>query len=531
MACPLRLDKRVVGVLFAGQILTNPAPGSWQQALGQIRDLVAWETVPDTANQADDVIAAIQHRPELSSNDKSQLEQVLEMEAQRCDRNVPVDTLLDRFAKFREFAEMMQCLIARLHAANVLAAGQQLAQRCAEVLAGLDLHQPEQWVAQASTMVDTLRQLAPIKSLHAYRRRASRFEQLIPAPPAGSRPQRIPVRDVLQRIPPNQFTDAALESWLPESARSGTPDAPLPLWSYRTQTDSSGSLLILEGEIPQELIGTFSLLSRSIAFAVDIASLVFAQMDSQTTYRIAVADIGHSFRTPLQAVLFDLDFVAKQEALIEDAELQARLLESADRVLEAKEDVHALIEGAEDKSSEFEFAEVVQRVVRIMTPIADRRPCKIVADLSRFPKAPVRANRYRVRRALTCLMDNAVKYSYDARLVAGRWTLYEVRVSIELQDEHVLARISNYGVGIPPEKLAALKTPRFRGKVPDARYFREGFGLGLPYAIHAFEQQGGYVDVESTAADSDPREEDEQYHRYLTTVCAALPIVLRKDQT
>jgi ligand-binding sensor protein len=161
MACPLRLDKRVVGVLFAGQILTNPAPGSWQQALGQIRDLVAWETVPDTANQADDVIAAIQHRPELSSNDKSQLEQVLEMEAQRCDRNVPVDTLLDRFAKFREFAEMMQCLIARLHAANVLAAGQQLAQRCAEVLAGLDLHQPEQWVAQASTMVDTLRQLAP----------------------------------------------------------------------------------------------------------------------------------------------------------------------------------------------------------------------------------------------------------------------------------------------------------------------------------------------------------------------------------
>jgi signal transduction histidine kinase len=71
----------------------------------------------------------------------------------------------------------------------------------------------------------------------------------------------------------------------------------------------------------------------------------------------------------------------------------------------------------------------------------------------------------------------------------------EVRVVAErLGDEHVALRVSDDGVGIPPEHLSRIFDPFFTTKLGEG-----GSGLGL-HIVYSLVQRslGGRIDVEST---------------------------------
>jgi signal transduction histidine kinase len=131
-----------------------------------------------------------------------------------------------------------------------------------------------------------------------------------------------------------------------------------------------------------------------------------------------------------------------------------------------------------------------------------------------------------VKRALICLADNAIKYSYIGQR-RNSSELYKVRVKVMIEGSHVKITFINYGIGFPREKFERIRDYSIRGQVQDAMKDQPGFGLGLPYAIEVFEKLGGWIEVTSVPSKSVSEDEKQNYLRYITTVEAALPILPR----
>jgi signal transduction histidine kinase len=172
------------------------------------------------------------------------------------------------------------------------------------------------------------------------------------------------------------------------------------------------------------------------------------------------------------------------------------------------------------------LVEIVNYVIASLGQQAKQHSCAIARQETWPVQVFVHGERYRVQSALTCLLDNAIKYSYSGYR-GGTGLLYEVRVYVETTKEHVKTTIRNYGIGIPEDKLEAIKGYGYRGEVVDKDRPRLGTGLGLSYSIEVFEGLGGWIHVTSVPAKGATEEERKNYHRYITTVEAGLPISRR----
>ena len=93
-----------------------------------------------------------------------------------------------------------------------------------------------------------------------------------------------------------------------------------------------------------------------------------------------------------------------------------------------------------------------------------------------------------LRTAVSNVLDNAIKYSYG-----------EVSVSVELRapdEEHILLRVRDRGVGIPPEELKQIFKRFYR--VPNrALAHVKGTGLGLFIVRAIARKHGGHAYAES----------------------------------
>ncbi|OXJ19924.1 histidine kinase [Burkholderia sp. AU6039] len=100
----------------------------------------------------------------------------------------------------------------------------------------------------------------------------------------------------------------------------------------------------------------------------------------------------------------------------------------------------------------------------------------------------VSGNRDMLLRALTNLLDNAIKYS-DEETVVDVW--------IAADDRQVTMTVQDQGIGIPADALPRLFEPFFQvdGSHRDAS---RGVGLGLPFVKAVVVRHGGSIDVTST---------------------------------
>jgi signal transduction histidine kinase len=99
----------------------------------------------------------------------------------------------------------------------------------------------------------------------------------------------------------------------------------------------------------------------------------------------------------------------------------------------------------------------------------------------------VLGNRDMLLRALTNLLDNAIKYSPEETVVD---------VWIDAGDERISIAVQDRGIGIPADAMPRLFEPFFQvdGMYRDAS---RGVGLGLPFVKAVIERHGGSVDVTS----------------------------------
>jgi signal transduction histidine kinase len=528
MAFPLRIEARIVGVLFGGQIVVDDVAVNWREALREYDTIVDWTTCPNQDSQIQTVQQRITTR-DIPEEQRQELLRTLHAESTQGRKEVHVDELRKRIDDFVRFGHITQQLLDELHKAHKTAAEHRLLRNCDEELASIDLTEPSQWWEDCGRVLNTLTALPEVKAVCLYVRKRSRYHCEVPRPVDPANPERLMAQEVIPAFPTGQLI--AISSTENKYLLKKIGLAQENMWGYRSETGTGrevcSTLVILRGVISEERHSFLADLCNMICTDANLANLIFRERDADEQYRLKVGLIGHSFRTPLQALQFDLEDLEKAPSISASSVLVKKIRSGMERIRDTREDLFLLLESAVQEIDIFDLAEVVHYVLNSKEPIAKKHPCAIVRQGAWPGKIPIQGIRYRVQRALTCLLDNAIKYSYYGQ----RWDgggLYEVRVWVVIENGYAKTRIRNYGIGIPEDKLNAIGEYGVRGNVADKKMTRLGTGLGLRIAIDAFEELGGWIHLTSMPAKSATEDERNTYHRYITTVEAALPIARRK---
>lgn len=197
---------------------------------------------------------------------------------------------------------------------------------------------------------------------------------------------------------------------------------------------------------------------------------------SREQQRRLVADAGHEFRTPLTALRTNLETLLRQHDQLNPAERQ-QLLEAA--LDESKELAHLateLVDLAADNSRDLPVTEVDlgEIAAAVANRFAKRSGLSIVV---KGEAAPIQGRAQDLERALSNLVDNAVK-----------WSPPDGTIQIVLSDTTV--SVLDQGPGIPDGDLPHVFA-RFHRAV-DART-TPGSGLGLAIVEHIVTSHGGAV--------------------------------------
>jgi signal transduction histidine kinase len=236
-------------------------------------------------------------------------------------------------------------------------------------------------------------------------------------------------------------------------------------------------------------LGALSLLIVAASYLIGRAvsrELAVARLQSDF-----VSAVSHEFRTPLTALAQFTEILGEHEdAPIEKRrtfhEAQARATRRLTRLVESLLDFGRMEAGARPYRLEpIDAAEVTEDVVRDFRP--DVEPAGFtVSYKGPADHAVVNADREALTQAVWSLLDNAVKYSGESRVV---------RVEVE-QGSDVMIRVRDEGFGIPAPELKRIFRKFARGSAA-IEHDVKGTGIGLAMVKHIVDAHAGRVIVDS----------------------------------
>lgn len=200
-----------------------------------------------------------------------------------------------------------------------------------------------------------------------------------------------------------------------------------------------------------------------------------------------LAVMSHELRTPLNAIVGYTDLLD----LGVDGELSAQQHERLDRLRQSARHLLGLVNDVLDlakldagrlsvKSSIGMLSVAAQQAVELIQPTAEARS-QTVSLRCADAHAMFLGDDSRVRQILVNLLQNATKFtprggSIDVRCGLANAAAPEARLS--RGPRYVFVEVSDSGIGIPPDRLAAVFDPFVRVETGHARK-TEGSGLGL----------------------------------------------------
>lgn len=204
------------------------------------------------------------------------------------------------------------------------------------------------------------------------------------------------------------------------------------------------------------------------------AAAAFNAMQSRMRHHIKqrahiLAAITHDLQTPLTRLRLRLEKV-------EDAELRAKLISDLSAM-------QSMVREGLDLARSMDLAEKMQPLdldSLIDSVCADAIDAGQRVAISGTTAVSLLARPTALRRCLTNLIDNAVKYGHSAQVSAAR------------EDGFAVIRIRDCGPGIPESELEKVFDPFYRLENSRSRD-TGGTGLGLTIARNIVEQHGGTI--------------------------------------
>jgi len=210
----------------------------------------------------------------------------------------------------------------------------------------------------------------------------------------------------------------------------------------------------------------------------------------QTMRREFVGNVSHELRTPLAAIKALVETL--QDGAIHDEKVAQDFLNKVSTEVDSlTQMVNELIELSriETGSTKLNLEavllnEIVQSVIRHLTPQAERKQIAIIPELA-VDIPSIQADRERIQQVITNILHNAVKFTP----VGGK-----IKVTTKNNPDEVTVNIADTGIGISKEDLPHIFERFFKA---DKSRTTEGSGLGLAIAKHIIQAHGGRIRVES----------------------------------
>lgn len=272
-----------------------------------------------------------------------------------------------------------------------------------------------------------------------------------------------------------QLQTRAPVDYAAQIAALGTPGA---MMQFECDTQRGISLLV-------SVIGLIHVdgLAGYIASFADTTELQAAQKARDETMRF----ISHDLRSPLASIVTLLE--GPVHAQSEEARM-SMVSRYARGALDLADDLFRLAraEAADPKRFvEVDPATLLQDAADEVWAAAEQKSIRVKVATDCAWDTGLIGDSGLLRRALTNLLDNAIKYS------PPRTT---VRLNLRESGENLLIEIADEGYGIAPENLSQLFTRYARFSAPGQPEER-GVGLGLVMVKTVVERHGGTIEVSS----------------------------------
>ncbi len=205
-----------------------------------------------------------------------------------------------------------------------------------------------------------------------------------------------------------------------------------------------------------------------------------------------VSSVSHEFKTPLTSIK------ALTERLLNDKvknptkmkQYFSVISQDADKLTRLVENVLDFSKIEEGKKkydlSKTNVAEWLDQTINNFIKESMQRKVKIQ---TKFPEniPYLKIDKNAMSQAVCNLLDNAIKFSPHKN---------KIEVIVEKQENTLIIKIKDYGIGIPQKELDKIFDKFYQG-TNSIRYSVKGTGLGLTLVKHTNEAHGGKISVES----------------------------------
>jgi two-component system osmolarity sensor histidine kinase EnvZ len=196
---------------------------------------------------------------------------------------------------------------------------------------------------------------------------------------------------------------------------------------------------------------------------------------------VMLAGISHDLRTPLARLRLETEMSVNNDEAKRNMEMD---IEQLDAIIDK------FMDYARPGDTEMRPVLLAQLIDREALPFRDPAEIRIVSRVAIDLR--VMADETELGRVFANLFENARRY--------GRSTdtgIAVVTVSYARTGPWVVVTVRDQGPGVPPEKLAQLTTPFFRGDA--ARTAATGAGLGLAIVEKSLQRMGGMLELDNAS--------------------------------
>ena len=254
-------------------------------------------------------------------------------------------------------------------------------------------------------------------------------------------------------------------------------------------------------ELPVELTVTRILVDGPPVFTAHLRDITDRkQLENQLRQYIAdlseadrrkdefLAMLAHELRNPLAAIGYSMQLLsASPDQLSLATEITQRQVRQLTHLIDDLLDVSRITTNRIQLRKEAVDAGVlVSRAVGSARPAIEERNHKLAVDIAN-QEMPLFADPTRIEQVIVNLLTNAAKYTPEGG---------DISVKAYPENEHVVIKVKDSGVGIPREMLTRV-FELFMQVEPTLDRAQGGLGIGLTVVRHLTEMHGGTVSATS----------------------------------
>ncbi|WP_173472608.1 sensor histidine kinase [Eubacterium ruminantium] len=227
---------------------------------------------------------------------------------------------------------------------------------------------------------------------------------------------------------------------------------------------------------------------KETRYLADNYNAVLKKLDSiDSTRQEFVSNVSHELKTPITSMKVLAESIQQNDSdnIEMYREFMSDIVDELDRETKMINDLLTLVKTDRQNAvlniEEKSINELIEVIIKRVTPIADKRGIKIIYESYRDVTAEI--DEVKLSLALSNLIENAVKYNVD-----NGW----VKISLNADVKSFYLKIADSGVGIPDDAKEKVFDRFYRVDKARSRD-TGGTGLGLAIARNAIVSHDGNI--------------------------------------